>query len=108
MTALVFLIIAADYDVVETFHFGAGDYGNTTFGPWGSNGPDNPTYILANGDTTGYGLHGDFQNVGPRVFINVSPAKRLDRAGIRLSLPKWCKSAPRQTSICQRMKAVPS
>ena len=52
-----------DATVVETFHFGPADFPDGPAGPWGSNGPDVPTYILANGDTTGYGLHADFANV---------------------------------------------
>jgi len=48
--------------LVETFHFGPADFPDGPAGPWGSNGPDVPTYILANGDTTGYGLHADFAN----------------------------------------------
>lgn len=42
--------------LIETFYIGAEDFGPGPFGLWGDNGPDVPSYILANGDTTGYGL----------------------------------------------------
>ncbi|KAL7007560.1 hypothetical protein EMMF5_003024 [Cystobasidiomycetes sp. EMM_F5] len=48
--------------LIETFHIGAGDFADGPAGKWGSNGDAAPTYILANGDTTGYGLHADFAN----------------------------------------------
>ncbi|CAD6573034.1 MAG: hypothetical protein CYPHOPRED_005048 [Cyphobasidiales sp. Tagirdzhanova-0007] len=48
--------------LIETYYLGASSFGDGPAGPWGYNGPDVPTYILSNGDTTGYGLHGDFQN----------------------------------------------
>lgn len=43
--------------LVESFHF-LTDFGDGPYGPWGSNGPDMPTFILANGDTTGFGVSG--------------------------------------------------
>ncbi|KAL7003994.1 hypothetical protein EMMF5_006470 [Cystobasidiomycetes sp. EMM_F5] len=48
--------------LVETFYIQSGSFPAGPAGEWGSNGDLAPTYILANGDTTGYGLHADFAN----------------------------------------------
>ena len=72
---------------VETFHFGPADFPDGPAGPWGSNGPDVPTYILANGDTTGYGLHADFANVRRLIRI-VYSSNLFIRAGTPPSFPE--------------------
>ena len=42
--------------LIENFYIQSGEFADGPAGKWGSNGPNVPTYILANGDTTGYGL----------------------------------------------------